>query len=70
MIQLTELIAYEIPAQKLIPERVYTIRLQPKGGMPMSRIYFVIRADAQGRPTQLEHRSGDGDGTIRVITPQ
>ena len=25
-----------IPAQPLIPERVYTVLLQPKGGMPMS----------------------------------
>ncbi len=57
-----------IPAQPLIPERVYTVRLQPKGGMPMSWVYFIIRADAQGRPTHLEYRTQNGD--VYVISQQ
>ena len=57
-----------IPAQPLIPERVYVVRLQPPSRMPMSWVYFIIRADAQGRPTQLEHTSDPNDpDRIRVI---
>ena len=57
-----------IPAQPLIPERVYTVLLQPKGGMPMSWVYFIIRADAQSRPTHLEYRTQNGD--VYVISQQ
>ena len=59
-----------IPAQPLIPERVYTVRLQPQGGMPMSWGYFVIRADSQGRPTHLEYNMSPGPDDIFVITRQ
>ena len=44
-----------IPAQPLIPERVYTVIVRPKGGMPNLDVYFIIRADSTGRPTQLEY---------------
>ena len=39
-----------IPAQPLIPERLYSVLVQP-GGV----LQFVIRADSQGEPTHLEY---------------
>ena len=55
-----------IPAQPLIPERFYAVRLRSnKVGLP--GLVFIIRVDAQGHPTQLEHRSEAGDWTVYVI---
>ena len=34
----------------------------------MSWVYFIIRADAQGRPTHLEYRTQNGD--VYVISQQ
>ena len=45
-----------IPPLSLIPERLYTVQILPKGITPMSWVYFIIRADSQGHPTQLEVR--------------
>ena len=60
-----------IPAQPLVPERFYVVLVHPKGGMPNLSVYFIIRADAQGRPTQLEHTNYPTDlAGIRVITQQ
>ena len=59
-----------IPAQPLIPERLYTVRITRKEGGPMSWVYFVLRADAQERPTHLEYRMGPGPDDIFVITKQ
>ena len=60
-----------IPAQPLIPERVYTVLIEPKGGTPKSGVYFIIRADAQGHPIHLEHTTHPNDlDRIQVITKQ
>ena len=59
-----------IPAQPLIPERIYTVQIKPKGGMPNSYVYFLIRADVQGRPTQLEHRFPVGREEIIGVIPK
>lgn len=59
-----------IPAQPLIPERIYTVQIKPKGGMPNSYVYFFIRADVQGRPIQLEHRFPVGREEIIGVIPK
>ena len=60
-----------IPAQPLISERVYTVRLRRKEGGPMSWVYFIIRADAQGHPIQLEYSNSPSNlDRIHVITKQ
>ena len=58
------------PAQLLIPERCYTVLMTRTEGGPMSWGDFVIRADAQGRPTHLEYRMDPGPDNIFVITRQ
>ena len=58
-----------IPAQPLIPERVYTVQLLPKSITPMSWVYFIIRADSQGQPTQLEV-GHDGPEDILIINQE
>ena len=60
-----------IPPLPLIPERLYTVSIRPtKYPRPMSRVYFIIRADSTGHPTQLEvkHEDRDGRGDIHIIT--
>ena len=42
------------PAVPLIPERLYTVLLLSKHGTPHNSMYFIIRADSTGHPTQLE----------------
>ena len=57
-----------IPALPLIPERLYAVMLRPhKDKAPNLGGAFIIRANAQGRPTHLEYRTGDGFGSIYVI---
>ena len=56
-------------ALPLIPERVYSamiLNINEEG--PLSSIPFIIRADAQGRPTHLEYKSDMSN--VQVITPQ
>ena len=58
----------KIPAQPLIPERLYSVLLRP-GGV----VVFVIRADSTGRPTHLEYAidsplPGSRTGGVHVIT--
>ena len=48
-----------IPPVPLVPERLYTVQILPKGVTPTSWVYFIIRADSTGRLTQLE-ASHDG----------
>lgn len=60
----------KIPAQPLIPERLYSVLIQP-GGV----LIFVIRADSMGRETHLEYaisspRPGARTGGVHVITRQ
>ena len=55
-----------IPAQPLMSERVYTVRLQSEGETPMSWVYFIIRADSTGHLTQLE-ASHDGPHDVQII---
>ena len=62
-----------IPPLPLIPERMYTVSIRPtKYPLPMSRVYFIIRADSTGHPTQLEvnHEGRYGRGDLRIITPE
>ena len=61
-----------IPAQPLIPERLYTVLLRrSKGRPPNSWVYFIIRADAQGHPIQLEHTIHPNDlDRIHIITKE
>ena len=45
-----------IPPLPLIPKRLYTVLIRPtKYPLPRSRVYFIIRADSTGHPTQLEY---------------
>ena len=58
----------KIPAQPLIPERLYTVMLEWG-----DRLIFVIRADSQGEPTHLEYAidnplPGARTGGVHVIT--
>lgn len=56
-------------ALPLIPERLYSacfVAIDSEA--PMASIPFIIRADAQGRPTHLEYRSEMSN--VQVITPQ
>ena len=58
----------KIPAQPLIPERLYTVLLRPWGVL-----MFVIRVDSQGEPTHLEYAidsslPGARTGGVHVIT--
>ena len=55
-----------IPPVPLVPERLYTVQILPKGVTPTSWVYFIIRADSTERLTQLE-ASHDGPHNIRVI---
>ena len=56
-------------ALPLIPERVYSAMiLDINKEFPMSWVYFIIRADSQGRPTHLEYESDMSN--VQVITPQ
>ena len=60
-----------IPAQPLILERVYFLLMPRKEGGPMSWVYFIIRADAQGRPTHLEYSNSPNNlDRIHAIPPQ
>ena len=61
----------KIPAQPLIPERLYTVSIRgyPVGGV----LSFVIRVDSMGRPTHLEYAintplPGSRTGGVHVIT--
>ena len=58
-----------IPPVPLIPERLYTVQILPKGVTPTSRVYFIIRADSTGRLIQLE-ASHDGPHDVRVINQE
>ena len=61
-----------IPPLLLIPERLYTVQILSEGVTPTSWVYFIIRADSQGHPTQLEanhvHRYGRDE--IHIITQE
>ena len=61
-----------IPPVPLVPERLYTVQILPKGLTPTSRVYFIIRADSTGHPTQLEashvHRYGRDE--LHIITQE
>ena len=62
-----------IPPLPLIPERMYAVSIRPtKYPLPMSRVYFIIRADSTGHPTQLEvnHVDRYGRDDIRIITQE
>lgn len=56
-----------IPAQPLIPERLYRVQILPKGITPMAWVFFVIRADSTGRETHLEYRLRKGTDNVYVI---
>lgn len=53
----------------LIPGRLYTVQILPKGVTPMSWMYFIIRADSTGHPIQVEV-GHDGPYEIRVINQE
>ena len=56
-------------ALPLIPERVYSVFIMDiDDTFPMTWVYFIIRADSQGRPTHLEYESDMSN--VQVITPQ
>jgi hypothetical protein len=59
-----------IPPLPLIPERLYTVSIGPTDLPPVAWVYFIIRADSTGHPTQLEvkHEDRDGRGDIHIIT--
>ena len=57
-----------IPAQSLIPERLYDVLIEPKGITPKSGVRFIIRADSTGKPIKLEYDFARNQ--IHVITPQ
>ena len=59
-----------IPPLPLIPERMYTVLIRSKGLLRVSQVYFIIRADSTGHPTQLEVKHVDryGRGDIHIIT--
>ena len=62
-----------IPPLPLIPERLYTVSIRPtKYPLPMSWVYFIIRVDSTGHPTQLEvkHEDRYGRGDIHIITQE
>ena len=57
----------KIPAEPLIPERLYTVSISGYA------VYFVIRVDSMGRPTHLEYAidtplPGSRTGGVHVIT--
>ena len=59
----------QTPTLPLIPERLYSamiLNIDEEG--PMSWVYFIIRADSQGRPTHLEYESDMS--SVQVITPR
>ncbi len=45
----------DIPAVPLIPERLYTVLLEPQEVTARGGMYFIIRLDLTGHPTQLEY---------------
>lgn len=59
-----------IPPLLLIPERMYTVSIARADLPPVARMYFIIRADSTGHPTQLEVKHVDryGRGDIQIIT--
>ena len=61
-----------IPPLPLIPERLYTVSIGPRDLPPFARVYFIIRADSTGHPTQLEvkHEDRDGRGDIHIINQE
>ncbi len=62
-----------IPPVSLIPERIYRVSIRStKHFLPMSRVYFIIRADSTGHPTQLEvnHVDRYGLDDIHIITQE
>ncbi len=58
-----------IPPVPLVPERLYTAQILPKGVTPMSWVYFIIRADSTGHLAQLE-ASNDGPHDIQIINQE
>ena len=61
-----------IPPLPLIPERIYYVWIRPKGLLPVEWVYFFIRADSTGHPTQLEvsHVGRYGRDEIHIITQE
>ena len=61
-----------IPPVPLIPERIYYVSIRPKNLPPISGVYFIIRADSTGHPTQLEvnHVDRYGLDDIHIITQE
>ena len=61
-----------IPPLPLIPERMYTVSIGSTDLSPVARVYFILRADSQGHPTQLEanhvHRYGRDE--IHIIAQE
>ena len=45
----------KIPAVPLIPERLYFVLLEPQAVIARGGVYFIIRLDLAGHPTQLEY---------------
>jgi len=45
----------KIPAVPLIPERLYFVLLEPQEVIARGGVYFIIRLDLAGHPTQLEY---------------
>jgi hypothetical protein len=60
-----------IPAVPLIPERLYTVLLETQEVTARGGMYFIIRSDLAGHPTQLEYTIKPTRlDQIRVITQQ
>ena len=61
----------KIPAEPLSPERLYTVLLDPKEVTARGGMYFIIRVDSAGRPTQLEYTLKPTHlDHVRVVTQQ
>ena len=59
------------PAAPLIPERLYTVLLDPKEVTARGGMYFIIRLDSAGHPTQLEYTiKPERLDHVRAITQQ
>ena len=59
------------PAAPLDPERLYVVLLDPKEVTARGGMYFIIRADSAGQPTQLEYTLKPTRlDHVRVVTQQ
>ena len=61
----------KIPAAPLIPERLYVVLLDPQEVTARGGMYFIIRLDSTGHPTQLEYTIKPTRlDHVRVVTQQ